>query len=99
MNQERLLKVLVEPHVSEKSAVVGDAHNQVVFKVVPDATKAEIKAAVEQLFDVTVQTVNVVNLKGKRKRFGRLEGQRSGLRKAYVRLAEGQEIDFVAGTD
>jgi large subunit ribosomal protein L23 len=99
MNQERLLKVLVEPHVSEKSAIVGDAHNQVVFKVTPDATKSEIKAAVEQLFDVTVETVNVVNLKGKRKRFGRLEGHRSGVRKAYVRLAEGQEIDFVAGTD
>lgn len=99
MNQERLMRVLVAPHVSEKSAIVGDASNQVVFKVAADATKPEIKAAVESLFSVTVEAVNVVNLKGKSKRFGRMEGRRSNVRKAYVRLAEGQEIDFMVGAD
>jgi large subunit ribosomal protein L23 len=99
MNQERLMRVLVAPHVSEKSAIVGDASNQVVFKVAADATKSEIKAAVESLFSVTVEAVNVVNLKGKSKRFGRMEGRRSNVRKAYVRLAEGQEIDFMVGAD
>ena len=99
MNQERLMRVLVAPHVSEKSAIVGDASNQVVFKVAANATKAEIKAAVESLFSVTVEAVNVVNLNGKSKRFGRMEGRRSNVRKAYVRLAEGQEIDFMVGAD
>ncbi len=99
MNQERLMRVLVAPHVSEKSAIVGDASNQVVFKVAANATKSEIKAAVESLFSVTVEAVNVVNLKGKSKRFGRMEGRRSNVRKAYVRLAEGQEIDFMVGAD
>jgi len=94
MNQERILKVLLEPHVSEKSSIVGDLYNQVVFKVLPDASKPEIKAAVESLFDVQVKDVNIVNIKGKQKRFGRIPGSRSGMKKAYVTLMPGQEIEF-----
>lgn len=97
MNQERLLKVLLSPHVSEKSALMADAASQYVFKVSPDSTKAEIKAAVESIFEVNVQSVNVLNLKGKRKMFKGRPGKRNGTRKAIVRLAAGQEIDFVAG--
>jgi large subunit ribosomal protein L23 len=94
MNHERILKVLVEPHVSEKSSIVGDLYNQVVFKVLPDASKPEVKAAVESLFDVQVKNVNIVNIKGKQKRFGRVPGKRNGVRKAYVTLMPGQEIEF-----
>jgi large subunit ribosomal protein L23 len=95
MNQERVFKVLLGPHVSEKAAVVADLNNQYVFKVAADATKPEIKKAVEQLFEVTVTGVNTVNVKGKTKRTARGIGRRSGFRKAYVSIAEGQEIDFV----
>jgi len=95
MNQERVFKVLLGPHVSEKAAVVADLNNQYVFKVAADATKPEIKKAVEQLFEVTVIGVNTVNVKGKTKRTARGIGRRSGFRKAYVSIAEGQEIDFV----
>lgn len=97
MNQERLLKILIEPHVSEKSTRVADAHNQVVFKVASDATKPEIKSAVEFLFEVKVKGVTVANVKGKRKRFSRTQGRRSDWKKAYVRLEQGSEIDFVGG--
>lgn len=96
MNQERIFKVLLGPHISEKATVVADQHNQVVFKVAPDATKPEIKAAVEQLFNVKVEGVQVANLKGKRKRTRYGIGKRSDLRKAYVRLQEGQDIDFMS---
>lgn len=96
MNKERLLKVLLAPHVSEKSALLADAAEQYVFKVAPDATKPEVKAAVEELFDVKVQSVNMINLKGKTKMFKGRVGKRNGLRKAIVRLAPGQEIDFVS---
>jgi len=96
MNQERILKVLLAPHVSEKSAIMADAAGQYVFKVVPTATKAEVKQAVESLFDVKVQSVNMINLKGKRKVFKGRQGQRNGVRKAIVRLAPGQDIDFAA---
>ncbi len=96
MNQERILKVLLAPHVSEKSAIMADAAGQYVFKVVPSATKAEVKQAVESLFDVKVQSVNMINLKGKRKVFKGRQGQRNGVRKAIVRLAPGQDIDFAA---
>jgi large subunit ribosomal protein L23 len=99
MNQERVLKALIAPHVSEKSATVGDDYNQVVFKVARDATKPEIKKAVETLFNVEVKGVNVVTIKGKQKRFGRRLGRRSDLRKAYVTLKPGHDIDFMAGTD
>lgn len=97
MNQERIFMVLKGPHVSEKATVVADQNNQYVFKVAADATKTEIKAAVESLFEVSVTKVNVVNIKGKTKRTVRGMGKRSDLRKAYVTVAEGQEISFVAG--
>ncbi len=95
MNQERLMKVLLAPHVSEKSTMAAEMSNQVVFKVVPDATKAEVKKAVELLFDVKVDAVQVLNVKGKTKRTGKVEGRRKNWRKAYVCLAEGSEIDFL----
>ncbi len=97
MNQERLLKVLLGPVMSEKSANAADASRQFVFRVAPDATKPEIAAAVEMLFDVNVEKVQTINVKGKRKRFGRLAGKRKDWKKAVVRLAEGQDIDFGAG--
>lgn len=96
MNQERILKVLLAPHISEKAAIMADASEQYVFKVVPNATKTEVKQAVESLFDVKVQSVNMINIKGKRKVFKGRQGQRNGVRKAIVRLVAGQEIDFAA---
>jgi len=96
MNQERLLKVLLSPHVSEKSTRVGDAHNQVVFKVAADATKLEIRNAVEKLFNVRVRSVSTVSLKGKSKRFGKFTGRRPDSKKAYVTLMPGDDIDFLA---
>lgn len=93
MNQERIYKVLLGPHISEKATMAAEA-GSVVFRVAADATKPEIKKAVEQLFDVKVEAVRVLNRKGKLKRTMRGMGKRSGLRKAYVRLAEGQDIDF-----
>jgi large subunit ribosomal protein L23 len=94
MSQERLMTVLLGPHISEKSARVAEQANQVVFKVRRDATKPEIKAAVELMFEVKVDEVNVVNSAGKIKRFGQRMGKRSDFKKAYVRLAPGQSIDF-----
>lgn len=94
MNLERLYKVLLGPVISEKSAVVADKGNKVVFKVVKTATKPEIKAAVEKLFNVNVRDVRVLNVKGKTKRTRFGLGQRSDWKKAYVRLEQGQEIDF-----
>lgn len=97
MSKERLMKVLLAPHISEKSSVIADKNSQYVFKVLPDATKVEVKAAVELVFNVKVETVNVINLKGKRKIFkGRL-GVRNGTKKAIVRLVAGQELDFASG--
>lgn len=96
MNQERIYKVLLGPLVSEKATMAAEQNNQVVFKVAPDATKPEIKAAVEQLFEVKVARVQTVNIKGKtkRNRFGM--GKRNDTHKAYVTLQEGQDIDFVS---
>ena len=94
MNQERIMQVLLAPHISEKTAVLADSDRQHVFKVLPNATKTEIKQAVESLFDVKVDQVRVLNVKGKTKRFGQRNGKRSDWRKAYVKLAEGQDIDF-----
>ena len=94
MNQERIFKVLLGPHVSEKATLLGE-EGQVVFQVAPDATKPEIKKAVEQLFNVKVEGVQVLNRKGKVKRTQRGFGKRKDIRKAYVRLAEGQDIDFL----
>lgn len=94
MNQNRMLQVLLSPHVSEKSALAADAGNQYVFRVATSATKPEIRKAVESAFDVKVDVVRVVNIKGKAKRFGSRMGKRSDWRKAYVRLQAGQEIEF-----
>lgn len=94
MNQERLLKVLVAPHVTEKAALAGDVANAVVFRVVKDATKLEIKRAVERLFKVRVEAVQVTNVKGKVKRNRYGESRRPSWKKAYVRLAAGHDIDF-----
>jgi len=97
MNQERLMKVLLAPHVSEKSAMAAERDRQFVFRVVSDATKPEVKAAVEKLFSVEVECVQVTNVKGKTKRFGQRQGRRSGWKKAYVSLKPGFDIDFVGG--
>lgn len=99
MNTERLMKVLLAPVVSEKSTVAADAANQYVFKVVKDATKPEIKQAIEQLFEVQVEQVRVMTVKGKRKRFGARNGQRSDWKKAYVKLKSDQSIDFMGSAE
>ena len=96
MNQERLMQVLVAPVVSEKSTRVGDAHNQAVFKVLPNARKLEIKHAVETLFKVEVAAVRTANMRGKRKMFQRTLGKRPDWKKAYVTLKPGHDIDFLA---
>lgn len=93
-DQGRLAQVLVAPIVSEKATSVAEKHNQVLFKVLRSATKPEIKAAVELMFKVEVEKVSVVNQKGKVKRFGRSVGRRDHVKKAYVSLKEGQELNF-----
>ncbi|MBS1269896.1 MAG: 50S ribosomal protein L23 [Gammaproteobacteria bacterium] len=97
MKRERLYQVLVSPIVSEKSTRLADDGNQVVFEVLPDASKGEIKEAVQLAFDVEVEQVQVANMPGKVKRFGRTPGARSNWKKAYVRLKAGQDIDFTGG--
>ncbi len=99
IREERLLKVIVAPHVSEKSTMATEKQNTVVFKVATDATKIEIKAAVEKLFDVQVTGVRTLNVKGKSKRTGQRIGRRSDWKKAYVTLAEGTQIDFVGDAE
>lgn len=96
-SQERLLQVLLAPQVSEKATYVADKHEQVIFRVATDATKPEIKAAVELLFKVEVESVQTLNVKGKVKRFGKSTGQRKGWKKAFVSLKPGQELNFVEG--
>lgn len=96
-SQERLMQVILAPQVSEKSTFVADKYSQVIFRVAQDATKPEIKAAVEFLFKVQVESVQVANVKGKRKRFGKYTGRRRNWKKAYVCLKPGQEINFAAG--
>jgi large subunit ribosomal protein L23 len=96
LQKERLMQVLLAPQVSEKSTFVGEKHNQYVFRVAADATKPEIRAAVELMFKTKVKSVQVTNVKGKEKRFGRFEGRRRNWKKAYVSLVEGQEINFQA---
>jgi large subunit ribosomal protein L23 len=96
MNPERIFQILLTPHISEKSAVLGDEANQAVFQVAKDARKSEIKAAVEQLFDVKVANVRTVNMKGKSKRMGLRRGKRSDWKKAYVSLEQGHEIDLAS---
>jgi len=92
--KEQLMSVLLAPHVSEKAARASESGNQFVFRVRGNATKPEIKAAVELMFEVKVQAVQVVNAEGKEKRFGQRIGHRSDIKKAYVRLAEGQTIEL-----
>lgn len=94
MNTQRLMKIILAPIVSEKSTMLADKNDQVAFKVCVGATKQEIKAAVELLFKVEVESVRVINVAGKQKRFGRSMGRRSDTRKAYVALKAGQEINF-----
>ncbi len=96
INEERLLNLLLAPQISEKATFVAEKHEQVIFRVASDATKPEIKAAVEKLFKVTVDSVQISNVKGKKKRFGRSVGRRQDWKKAYVNLAAGQEINFAA---
>jgi large subunit ribosomal protein L23 len=100
-NTERLMKVLLAPVVSEKSTFIGEKNNQYAFRVTSDATKPEIKAAVELMFStkdkkIEVVAVQVANVKGKEKRFGRFMGRRNNWKKAYVSLKSGQEINFAA---
>ncbi len=97
LNQERLLQVLLAPQISEKATYIADKNEQVIFRVLSDATKPEIKAAVELLFKVQVESVQVANVKGKVKRFKGMTGRRKGWKKAFVSLKPGQEINFVEG--
>lgn len=95
MSQERLMNVLLEPRVTEKSTQLADSNHQFTFKVIKNATKAEVKGAVELLFEVQVESVQLLNIKGKRKRFGQRAGKRSDWKKAYVKLKPGFDIDFM----
>jgi large subunit ribosomal protein L23 len=96
-NQERLLQVILAPQVTEKATYVADKYQQIAFKVLKDATKPEIKAAVELVFKVEVEDVTTANVLGKTKRAGRTMGKRNDWKKAYVSLKPGQEINFAAG--
>jgi large subunit ribosomal protein L23 len=95
-NSERLAVVLLAPVISEKATQIGEKHNQIIFKVIADATKPEVKAAVEAMWKVEVDSVQIANVGGKTKRFGRFTGRRRGWKKAYVCLKAGQEINFGA---
>jgi large subunit ribosomal protein L23 len=96
-SQERLMNILLAPQISEKATYVAEKSDQVIFRVASDATKPEIKAAVELMFKVNVENVQVAVVKGKQKRFGKFMGRRKDWKKAYVCLAPGQEINFAAG--
>ncbi len=96
-NTERLAQILLAPVISEKSTFIADKHEQVIFRVASNATKPEIKAAVELMFKAQVESVKVANVRGKEKRFGRFVGRRSSWKKAYVCLKPGQEISFAEG--
>ena len=95
-NPERLMTVLLAPVVSEKGTFIADKHNQVVFRVMQNATKPEVKAAVELMFKTQVESVQISNVKGKKKRLGTHSGRRRNWKKAYVSLKPGQEINFAA---
>ena len=95
-SNERLMTVLLAPVVSEKATFIADKHEQVIFRVAPSATKPEVKAAVEMMFKVQVESVQIANVKGKKKRFGQFNGKRRDWKKAYVSLKPGQEINFAA---
>ena len=96
-NQERLYQVILAPIISEKGTFVADKYEQVAFRVATSASQPEIKAAVELLFKVQVESVQVLNVKGKQKRFGRFNGRRKDWKKAYVCLKPGQQIEFASG--
>ncbi len=96
MNDERVFQILKSPHISEKAALLGDSANQHVFRVATDAKKAEIKEAVEQLFEVKVANVRTINVSGKSKRMGMRKGRRKDWKKAYVSLEQGHEIDLAS---
>lgn len=96
-SQERLMQVLLAPQISEKATYIADKNEQVVFRVASTATKPEVKAAVELLFKVQVESVQIANVKGKVKRFGKMMGRRKDWKKAFVCLKPGQEINFAAG--
>ena len=94
-NPERLLQVIIAPQVSEKATYIAEKHNHVIFRVAQDATKSEVKAAVELIWkpqNIQVKSVQIANVKGKKKRFGRFIGRRSNWKKAYVKLADGQKM-------
>jgi len=97
MSKNRLMNILLAPVVSEKSSMAADSANQFVFKVASDASKPEIAEAVELMFEVKVDAVRTVNMKGKQKRFGSVMGKRNSWKKAYVRLQQGHDIDFAGG--
>lgn len=94
MSNELLLDVIYQPHISEKSTRIADKHRQITFKVAKTASKPQIKRAIEKVFDVKVDNVSVLNMKGKQRRFGRTQGRRKDWKKAYVTLAQGYDIDF-----
>lgn len=94
MSQERMLDIIIAPYISEKTSLVGDKNNQYVFKVMKDATKTEIKQAIEKLFSVNVDKVRVMNVKPKTRRTRHGMGKRPGWKKAYVCLSKGHDIDF-----
>jgi large subunit ribosomal protein L23 len=95
LNQERLMTVLVGPHISEKATILAEKNNQICFKVRRDSSKKEIAQAVEMMFEVKVDAVQVTNVRGKNKRFGQTMGKRNDWKKAYVTLADGHDIDFM----
>jgi len=96
VNEQRIYQVLLAPHVSEKTALAAEMQGRHTFKVANDASKLEVRKAVEKLFDVDVKSVQIVNVRGKTKRFGATEGKRSDWKKAIVKLAEGQDLDFMS---
>jgi large subunit ribosomal protein L23 len=97
MNEERLLKVILGPHMSEKASIAAEKRREYVFEVISDASKPEIKGAVELLFSTLVQAVRIVNVKRKPKRFGQIQGRSKAWKKAYVTLQPGKEISFAGG--
>jgi large subunit ribosomal protein L23 len=97
MNQEKLYQVIIAPVVTEKTSLLGEQSNQIIFKVLPSATKSDIKAALKLIFNVTAESVRIVNIKGKQKRFGKTIGRRSDFSKAYISLGKDQEINLVQG--
>ena len=96
MNDQRLYSVLLAPHVSEKTAVAAEMADRHTFRVATTATKLEVRKAVEKLFDVKVKSVQILNVRGKHKRFGQSMGKRSDWKKAVVRLVEGQDLDYMS---